>query len=326
MHQDHFTKEEIVSVGMKIKNAKRIAVISPKNLDGDSLGSTCALNIVLKNLGKQSQLICLADIPDNMRFIPTANEFIQDLDTSTYDLFLITDCGEAKLTGFDKTHPEMFDGTKEFINIDHHISNTKFGTINIVKHQTAAACIVVYRLLKHWNVRITPDIATALMVGIYTDTGSFMHSNTSEEVYQVAGELLSCGASIPKIMKNIFKNTPLSTMKLWGRVMDRARQNDRKITVSYVLQKDFDELGAKPDELSGVVDYINAVPDSYFSVLLTEFEGKIKGSLRTLRDDVNLSDIAKVFGGGGHAKASGFTMPGRLAIDERIRIEGAVAA
>ncbi len=314
MVQDIYTPEEVVAAGRKIKAARRIAVISPKNLDGDSLGSTCALNLVFKQLGKESQLICLEDIPDNMKFIPSIHEFIKELDTNAYDLFIITDCGEPKLTGFEQTHPEMFDGTKEFINIDHHISNTKFGTLNIVKPGTAAACMVVYRLLKYWNVKITPDIATALMVGIYTDTGSFMHSNTTEEVYRVAGELLSRGASVRKISKHIFKNTPLSTMKLWGRVMERAHKTEQKITISYVLESDFIELGAKPDDLSGVVDYINAVPDSTFSALITEFGGKIKASLRTLREDINVSAIAKLFGGGGHTKAAGFTIPGRLGI------------
>jgi phosphoesterase RecJ-like protein len=110
-------------------------------------------------------------------------------------------------------------------------------------------------------------------------------------------------------------------MRLWGKVLSRVRQNDRKITVSYVTDKDFEEVGAKPEDLTGVVDYINAVPDSYFSLLLTEFAGKIKGSLRTLRDDINLSAIAEIFGGGGHAKAAGFTIPGKLVPIERLAIQ-----
>ncbi len=323
---DRFTKDEIVAAGTAIKNAKRIAVISPKNLDGDSLGACCALNIVLRNLGKQTQLICLEDIPETMRFIPTIHEFSKELDTSKYDLFIIPDCAEAKLTGFEVSHPELFDGTKEFINIDHHISNKNFGTINIIKPTMASATMVVYKLLKFWNVQITPDIATALMVGLYTDTGSFMHSNTTVAAYETAAQLLSYGANLQRLVRSIFKTTPLSTMKLWGKVLSRVRQNDRKITVSYVTQRDFEETGSKPEELTGVVDFINAVPDSYFSLLLTEFQGKIKGSLRTLRDDVNLSKIAEVFGGGGHAKASGFTIPGKLILEERLRVSAEATA
>ena len=181
--------------------------------------------------------------------------------------------------------------------------------------------MVMYKLLRFWNVKMTPDIATALMVGIYTDTGSFMHSNTTDEVYTIAGKLLSSGANMRKIVKSIFKTTPISTMRLWGKVLSRVRQNDRKITVSYVTQQDFEEVGAKPEDLTGVVDYINSVPDSYFSLLLTEFARKIKGSLRTLRDDINLSTIAEIFGGGGHAKASGFTIPGKLVRTERLAIQ-----
>jgi len=319
--QNRFSKEEIVEAGMAIKNAKNIAILSPKNLDGDSLGACTALHMVMKRLGKKSTLICEEDIPDNMKFIPTVHEFTKTFDPTLYDLFMITDCAEQKLIGYPDLQAILLDGKKPFINIDHHMSNKYYGTINIVKPKIATTTIVVYKLLHFWNVKITPDIATSLLVGIYTDTGSFMHSNTTDEVYTIAGKLLSAGANMRKIVKNIFKTTPISTMRLWGRVLSRVRQNDRKITVSYVTDKDFEEVGAKPEDLTGVVDYINAVPDSYFSLLLTEFAGKIKGSLRTLRDDINLSAIAEIFGGGGHAKAAGFTIPGKLVPTERLAIQ-----
>lgn len=314
--RDVLTKEEIVEAGMAIKKAKKIAVISPKNLDGDSIGACCALHIALRHLKKESRLICVEDIPDNMKFVPSVNEFEKGIDPSYYDLFIITDTAETKLFGLDSQLPELLNGEKPLINIDHHISNKLYGTINIVKPHMATATMVLYRLFRAWNVHITPDIATALMVGIYTDTGSFMHGNTTDEVYEVASKLISLGADIRSIVKYIFKTTPLSTMKLWGKVLSRARQNSEKITISYVTEQDFKEVEAKPDDLSGVVDFLNTIPDSYFSLLLMDFGGKIKGSLRTLRDDVNLSKIAAVFGGGGHAKASGFTIPGRLVLEE----------
>lgn len=319
--QEKFSLEEIQEAGLAIKQAKRIAVISPKNLDGDSLGACCALHIVMKRLGKQSALLCEEDIPDNMKFIPSVHEFSKEFTPEQFDLVILPDCAEEKLIGFQDKHHLFLGGEKTIINIDHHISNKYYGTINIVKPRIATATMVVFKLLRFWNIQITPDIATSLMVGVYTDTGSFMHSNTNDEVFRIAGKLLSYGANLRMLVKSIFKTTPIKTLRLWGTVLSRVRQNDRKITVSYVTENDFEQLGAKPEDLTGIVDYINSVPDSYFSLLLTEFGGKIKGSLRTLRDDINLSKIAEVFGGGGHAKAAGFTMPGKLVVGEYLQVQ-----
>lgn len=321
MVQTTFTKQEIIEAGQLIKNAKNIGILLSKRTDGDNVGSSCALYMVLKHLGKSCEMVMLDEMPENLKFVPKAHEVIHEFQPEKYDLFLVTDCGDPKLTGMLEEYAQIFDGTTPMINLDHHISNKMFGTVNIVKGSMATATMVVYKLFKYWNVHITPDVATALLVGIYTDTGSFMHSNTDTQVYEIAGKLMSLGANVRTISKHIFTTTPISTMRLWGRVLHRAKQTEKKITVSYALESDFESLHAKPDELSGVIDYLNAVPDSIFSLLLSEYQGKVKGSLRTLRDDINLSTLAGIFGGGGHAKASGFTLSGKLDIGASWKIQ-----
>lgn len=318
MNPTSFTisKEDIITAGRAIKAAKRVAVISPKNLDGDSLGSCSALYLLMKQLGKESILMCLADIPDNLKCIPRTESYVKELNVDDWDLFIVPDTADPKLTGMLESHPDLFNGKKEVINLDHHVTNTRWGTINLIDPECASATMAVYRLMRSWNVKPTSDMATAMMTGLYTDTGSFMHSNTTPLAYEIGAKLLSLGADLPKISKTVFRTTTVPTMKLWGRVLSRAVQNKARVTVSYILQQDFDELGQNPDHLSGVVDYINAVPDNRFSALISEYNGRVKASLRALRDDVDLTKIAGIFGGGGHPKASGFSLPGRLVIGD----------
>jgi len=151
------------------------------------------------------------------------------------------------------------------------------------------------------------------LTGIYNDTGSLMHSNTSLEVFEICARLMECGGNVTQISKHMFQSTPVSTLRLWGRVLENARVNDEGVTVSIVTWKDFDDCGAGPDSVSGIIDLLNSVPDSKYTCLLNEDQnGKVKGSFRTQRDDVDVAELAAQFGGGGHKKAAGFTMPGRI--------------
>jgi len=139
-----------------------------------------------------------------------------------------------------------------------------------------------------------------------------MHSNTNPITLRMGAKLLQKGANLRLIHKYIFKTTQISTLRLWGRVLQNVYKNEEGITVSVVTENDFKETGADFSELSGVIDYVNSVPNSNFSIILTERDGKVKGSLRTLNNNIDVCEIAGRFGGGGHKKAAGFTVPGRL--------------
>ena len=143
-------------------------------------------------------------------------------------------------------------------------------------------------------------------------TGSFMHSNTSRDVYMIAADLLAQGAQISPISRNLFKSNSVSTLKLWGKALMNAEVTDENFVVSVVRESELIE-GEDPDQLGGVIDYLNMVPDVDFAMLIKEDRGHIKGSFRTRKDDVDLSKMAALYGGGGHPKASGFSIPGHLA-------------
>ena len=214
---------------------------------------------------------------------------------------------------FAETKPELLEGDKPFVNFDHHVSNENFGTINPVDVDACSTAMIMYKFLNFCDWPITRDIATCLLHGIYFDTGGMMHSNTTCEVYKIAGKLMSRGADLKKVSKELFHTTPVNRLRLWGRILEKAYVNEEGVTVSAVGRSDYESSGASSKDTGGAIDFLNAVPDSKYCVLLSEDEkGLVKGSLRTQREDVNLSEVASKWGGGGHPKASGFGVEGVL--------------
>lgn len=306
-------QEKYLQAKRLIDKAQKILSISHKRPDGDTLGASCALYLGLQQWGKKVDMACIDEIPERFSFLTDMNKVIRDFNFRDYDLIIVSDAGASYMTRYHEVYPDIFKGDVPVINIDHHASNDNFGTVNIVDAGCPSATVLLSRIFDFWDIHITPAIATALLCGIYNDTGSLMHSNTTIEVFEVAGRLMEKGGKINTVAKKLFRTTPVSTLKLWGRVLENAHVNEEGVTVSVVTWKDFSECGAGPDEISGVVDFLNSVPGSKFTVLLNEdASGNIKGSFRTQRDDVDVAALAAQFGGGGHRKAAGFTMPGRL--------------
>ena len=297
--------------------ADRICIISHRNPDGDAVGSNLALRYALEAQGKTVVSACVDPVPSDSSWLPGANTFVDNFNCEDFDVIVSVDCGAKKLVAFHERKPALADciggGSKPFINIDHHESNNNYGTINLVDPSAAATAFILFFFLRFCKWNITKDISTALMHGLYFDTGSFMHSNVNEYVMKVAGELMKSGANYQRVAKELFHTTPINKMRLWGKILERTYVNDDGVTVSAVNKDDYELTGGTPRDTGGIIDFLNSVPGSKYTVLLSEDEkGVVKGSLRTQRDDVNLSKIAGKFGGGGHKKASGFGIAGRL--------------
>jgi len=180
---------------------------------------------------------------------------------------------------------------------------------------------MIYKIFKYFSWPIPREIATALLLGIYFDTGSFMHSNTDSETLRAAFELAKYGADKSKIVKALFKTMSIPQIKLWGRILEKIKITDQEITVSVVTEEDLQECGAVHEEIDRVIDFLNMNEEGKFCVLLAENDGMIKGSIRTKDDDVDLSVISKMLGGGGHRKAGGFSFPGKVVEEEIIKIK-----
>jgi phosphoesterase RecJ-like protein len=295
------------------KNARRIVIISHRNPDADSIGSNLALRQLLEAMGKEVVSACVDPVPGELLFLRGADTFQQSFDINETDLIICVDAGSTAQTSFLERQPELLRSGKPVINIDHHPSNNGYGTVNLVVNDAASTTLVILNLFKTLKIRMNPSVATCLLCGLYYDTGSFMHSNTGEEVYQAASELMAGGADMETIVKNMYKNRSISQLKTWGRILDNMKLTPNNIVVSGITRKELEACSASTAETSGIIDYLSTVKDAEFATLLVEDEkGNIRGSFRTRKNDINLSEMAGMFGGGGHKKASGFNLPGIL--------------
>lgn len=305
-------KENLEQAAALISSAHKILLVSHRRPDGDTLGATCGLAMGLRNLGKQTVSACIDEIPKRLQFIPGTDIFVKEFDMNEFDLIIISDAGAYHMTGFHEKYPDFLSKKVPIINIDHHASNEGFGTVNIIDAKSSSATMLAWKLLKLLSVPFTKEIGCALLAGIYNDTGGFIHSNTTQETFEIAAQLAACGISVTDITRPMFKQSTIAQLKLWGFILENIRRNEKNVLSSVVSTGDLKMLGARASDTGGIIDLMNTIPDSQFALLLAEDDGWVKGSMRTQRDDVDLSEIASRFGGGGHKKASGFRVHGRL--------------
>jgi bifunctional oligoribonuclease and PAP phosphatase NrnA len=312
----------------QMERSKRIVCVCHDNPDGDAVGSMLGLSLVLKENFSDKEIIaaCKDQAPASFKFIKDVSLIKNIINPQSGDLVIILDSAEPKLVNFHEAHPRLFspDLAKEdgisTIKIDHHPVGTEFGQLNFLDSEAASTCEIVVDILDAINFDINSDAATALLTGIYTDTGSLMHSNTSQRVYRTCARLLRAGADQKSIIENVYRTTKPSSLRLWGKVLEKISITPEGGAVSAVTMSDFRSTGSHFSELNGAIDYLNSIPGMRFSMILSERDGKVKGSLRTLRDDVDVSAMAQKFSGGGHKKAAGFTLDGTLEEERRWKV------
>lgn len=305
-----------------LTKATRVVCVCHRGPDGDAIGSLLGMGLLIEQNIRDKRIVmcCVDEVPETFMFLHGVQRIQEPVELQEGDLLITVDCAEPKMTEMQITHPKMFDGTFPLINIDHHPSNTRFGTLNVVDEKAASACEIVVQIADQLKWNIVPDVATALLTGVYTDTGGLLHSNTSAGVYRSVARLLRAGARQQLIVSAVFRTAKLSTLKLWGRVLEKISTTEEGGVVSAVTEGDFRATGADYSELAGAIDYVNAVPGMRFSMVLSERDGKVKGSLRTLRDDVDVSAMAGKLQGGGHRKAAGFALQGKLKPEIRWKV------
>lgn len=309
-------------------DAKRIVCITHANPDGDALGSMLGFAALIRQRFPKKELLCVCKdpAPAPLRFLPGATSVQKDFTGGRGDLIVFLDAADPKQTDFHETHADLFSEagrTKaglQSLKLDHHPAVSHFATLNIVDTEASSTAEIVLDIAGNLNMSLSKEAATCLLTGIYTDTGSFMHSNTSERVYRNAATLIRSGADQRAIVQNIFRTSKASTLKLWGRVLEKISLTEEGGAVSAVTAGDFRATGADFSELTGAIDYLNSIPGMKFSLVLSERNGKVKGSLRTLQDDVDVAAMAQKFSGGGHKKAAGFSINGALEEERRWKV------
>ncbi len=312
MNQSFINESELQKLqDYLVRQKPKLIILTHANPDGDAVGSSLGLFAGLKSLGVDVSVACLDPVPDAFHFIPFEEHMKSDFDEKSFDAVCFVDCGSRTMTRFEEDKPRILSGEMIKINIDHHPSNDSFGDINFVVTHASSSTQIIFHLLQGLRAKITPQIATCLLLGLYTDTGSFMHQNTTSATYDVAGQLLRLGANASQIAKKVFQSHEPTMLKLWSRVLQNLYLTPEGAAIVGVSRKDYESLGAKREDLTGVIDFINSMPEAKYSVLLSEDEkGNVKASLRTRKQDVDVKALAEQFGGGGHIKASGFMVKG----------------
>ena len=292
-----------------IKNAKSIYLASHVQPDGDNIGSLLGLALALKKIGKQVFIVKTDSIPKDFMFLPGI-DLIKEYDDSEVDLFITVDSSDEKRLGDNEA---LLDKANKVINIDHHLSNTNYGDLNIVDSDAAATCEIVFKLIKAMDIEIDRDIATALYTGISTDTGSFMYDNANEETHLIAAELLRIGIDKQEININIWQNKSLTKTKLFIKTLETLETYfDDKLAVIEVTRDNLRSVGASMEDSEGIVSFVRDIDTVEVAVMLKEFEeDEIKVSMRS-KKYVDVSKVCAVFGGGGHKKASGCTINSNL--------------
>ncbi len=290
-----------------IKEAKKIAVISHKDPDGDAVGSQLALALAMEKEGKEVFSYYVGEIPEYLFFLPGSGSIkIYNGENLSDYLVIYVDCA-------DKNRPGILVPEGITINIDHHVSNDNFAKYNYIDIKAASTGEIIYRLLNEMGITIDKDVATCLYTAVSTDTGSFMYSNTTADTHLIAADLINLGADTDGLRENFFEGVSLKRFKLTKYAYQEVNFACNNLLAWIKIPYSFiNEIGAKEEETEGVVGHIRNIKDVEVALLLKEREdGKIKGSLRS-KKIIDVSKVAEVFGGGGHKRAAGFEISGTL--------------
>ena len=294
-----------------LRGAKTVAIVSHRDPDPDTIGSGIALGLALDALGKRVTLHCADPVPEHAQFLAWADRYTTDPPPATSDLIVTVDFGSADRAKFVlPTEPTL-------VNIDHHASNAGFGSVNLVDVTSAATAELVSRVIDALGVSWTADMATAALVGIMTDTGSFQFPSTDARALERAARLREAGADLQAITYNVFRNKRFQALRLWGIAFAKMRrEHDGQLVWTEVTREDFANAEALDEDISGLVEQIARSNGMRVALLFNEHDaGEIKVSCRTSAwaPSVDASAVMARFGGGGHVRAAGALISGDLA-------------
>lgn len=284
-----------------IEDANSILLISHIHPDGDTLGGVLGLYSVLKSMGKDVNLYNHSKVmPRRLEFLPNIKHISNQLPAFCFDVAVACDCASIDRTCLKK-------GDFTFINIDHHITNTNFGDINLVDAMAPSATMVVYDLLRNNDIKITKEVALCLYVGFVEDTGFFTYGNLNAKGLKAIAHLANTGLDLTWVGTKLRQSTPLSLLRLKQHVYDVFYLiENATIGVVVITQKDLKRIGCQEDETKNIIHPIRELATVEMAIMILEKKfGGAKVSLRS-KESIDASAIALAFNGGGHTKAAGF--------------------
>jgi phosphoesterase RecJ-like protein len=305
------TTEEVVA---ELRRRPAFVFASHVKPDGDTLGAGLALGIALKGLGKRVLYFNQDPVPRNLRFLPDSQYVGRDVpaDLPKDTLWVFGDMSDYTRAGEFLPAIER----ENMLNIDHHLANSRFGKLNYILETEASTGTCVLRILRAMGIRITPDIATCILTTIMTDTGSFMHNNTTADVLRMSAEMMDLGADKMLITEEIFANKRFAATQLVGNALSSARlEEEGRYCWTVVDEAMLAACGADGEDTEEIVQHLRAVEGVEAAALFKAYDGAVRVSLRS-GGRINVQAAASTLGGGGHFMASGLTYPGTL--DEAI--------
>ena len=296
-----------------LRKARLVLIPCHQNVDADGLASPLALMHALAQQGVRAvPLVSDGQLPNNLRFLPgIASVSIYGSDELVdFDVLCMVDCSDRRRLGaFYADDPSRVEGKYPIVNIDHHVTNDKYGVINIVEPNAASASELVADVLALWGTELTPDIAQCLLAGIYGDTLGLRTESTTSRTLRTAADLVDAGANPVPIVDALFRVKPRSSVCLWERALRNVQWTGSLIWTE-LTEETFKQCRASRSEAEGMVNFLVGTEGSRAAAILYANEQGWRVSLRSLPSDVDVAAIASEFGGGGHPRAAGCEIQG----------------
>jgi len=289
-----------------IREVPEAALFSHVSPDGDCLGSMLALGIALESIGKKVSYYNTSPLPANLKFLPGIERISQHIPDNLPENLIFIDCADIERVD---SYLKNFFPTRTIFNIDHHVSNTLFGTYNYVDVTAAATGEIVYNLLKKLKIPISKEIAINLYTAIITDTGRFSFSNTTAKSFKIAAQLVKTGIDLVTINNILFERKSFAQIRLLHKALSNlVLLQNGQVAVIVLSREDFEETSAEENLSEGLVNYARNIENVEAAVLLKELDNnEIKVSFRS-NSWLDVNKIASKFGGGGHVRAAGCTI------------------
>lgn len=302
------------SVVARLTAARRVLAVGHENPDADTLGATLAICRLVERSGAAATAVFADPIPPIYHFLADAGRARQDPDPAMdYDLLVVSDCGSLDRIGAVRNrHPELFERLPRIV-IDHHASNDAAGETDWIEPDSAATCEMVTLLAARLGVPLTEGdgaLAADLMAGIVMDTATFAHPNATSRTLAVAAALVAAGAPLSDISRRLYRSKPDAQLRLFGRVLDRLETTaGGRIIHATLLDADLTATGAIPPHSEGIIDLLAQSEQADIAIVFKEAGEGTRISVRTKPGGVDATVLTGRFGGGGHARAAGATIP-----------------
>jgi len=292
----------------EIGERDRFLLTSHARPDGDAVGSALACCQILREMGKQADVVLRDGVPRIYRPLPFADRVLQsEAVNGNYQAAILLECDSIQRTRLQGLESQYL------INIDHHLSGQPFAHLNWIDPTAVATAELIYRLAREAGVKISPQVATCLYTAVLTDTGSFMYEGTNEHTFALARELVLAGADPARCARNIYFGHSTAKMRLLGAALSHLHLEGQLAWIA-VTQQQMEECGAIEEDCEGLVNYVLSIQDVQVAVFFRQLpDGRFRVSLRS-KGETNVAAVAQHFGGGGHECASGCAVDGPIEV------------